>query len=307
MDHVISLLDNEIWKDILNYPNYQISNKGKVYSKIYKKILSPANVGGYFRVGIYNDEGQKTIPIHRLVALNFIPKSENLDIVDHIDGNSTNNCVENLTWVTHSENVKNITKTPKEIKELVSARAIWKIDKTTNQQIKKYDSVTLAAEELFNEGKIKTKLTGKILITKVLTGAVQIINKNGKQREKCALTGYGFKWKYHVENDIDDEIWKDIPPEYIKGVEGYKVSNYGKIKNHRGRIGKGTEKHHSGYNIVTIKKGTFLMHRLVAQVFIPNPENKPEVNHKDKNRLNNHVDNLEWYTKKENCKHRWNV
>jgi len=58
-----------------------------------------------------------------------------------------------------------------------------------------------------------------------------------------------------------------------------------------------------GYYSVGIRRKTHMVHRLVAQAFIPNPDNKPFVNHKDGNKLNNHVDNLEWCTCAENNAH----
>lgn len=65
-----------------------------------------------------------------------------------------------------------------------------------------------------------------------------------------------------------------------------------------------------GYEIVDLykngKRKTVRVHRLVAEAFIPNNDNKPEVNHIDGNKHNNNVDNLEWVTKKENCRHAWN-
>lgn len=61
-------------------------------------------------------------------------------------------------------------------------------------------------------------------------------------------------------------------------------------------------------NVVLYKNGkqkNISVHRLVGIMFIPNPENKPEINHKDTNKLNNHISNLEWNTKKENIEHAW--
>jgi hypothetical protein len=96
------------------------------------------------------------------------------------------------------------------------------------------------------------------------------------------------------------EIWKDI-----KGYENlYQVSNLGNVKN------KNTNKQlyysgsTKGYLRVGLfknkKRKMFYIHRLVAQTFIKNKGNKPCVNHKDCNILNNRVENLEWCTYKEN-------
>lgn len=98
------------------------------------------------------------------------------------------------------------------------------------------------------------------------------------------------------------EIWKDI-----QGYEGlYQVSNLGNIKSfYTGKILKGGN--YKGYLRLNLyKNGVKSMvsiHRLVAQTFIPNPENKPEVNHIDEDTTNNMVSNLEWMTSKENCNH----
>lgn len=62
-----------------------------------------------------------------------------------------------------------------------------------------------------------------------------------------------------------------------------------------------------GYEVVSVSKNNiirhYMVHRMVAETFIPNPENKPFVNHKDGNKLNNSVENLEWCTKEENQQH----
>lgn len=99
------------------------------------------------------------------------------------------------------------------------------------------------------------------------------------------------------------ELWKDI-----KDYEGhYQVSNLSRVKSikfGKERILKPVTDRH-GYLLVGLwknnKQKTYKVHRLVAEAFIDNPDNLPQVNHKDENPLNNNVNNLEWCNSKYNC------
>lgn len=83
----------------------------------------------------------------------------------------------------------------------------------------------------------------------------------------------------------------------------YWVSNLGRIKNSKGKILTPRLSSNGYYNIGLYKNGKCkakTIHRLVAETFLDNPDNKPEVNHKDENRLNNQSSNLEWCDRKYN-------
>jgi|SRR5690606_28296533 len=113
------------------------------------------------------------------------------------------------------------------------------------------------------------------------------------------------------------EIWKNL--KYINGYEDYcqyEISSYGRLRSldityPNGKRKSGKMKkirlNEKGYCLSSIslnnKSKTVRIHRLVALAFIPNPYDKLEVNHKDGNKENNHISNLEWSTRKENMNH----
>ena len=103
------------------------------------------------------------------------------------------------------------------------------------------------------------------------------------------------------------EIWRDIA-----GYEKYQVSNYGKVRsldyNHTGQIKELVQRcNRGGYMYVNLynqgRRKTHMIHRLVAEAFLENPDQLPVINHIDCNKLNNHVSNLEFCTISQNTKH----
>ena len=99
-----------------------------------------------------------------------------------------------------------------------------------------------------------------------------------------------------------EEVWKTIPD-----LPRYEISNKGGLRNANTGKHLKTRVTKLGYEAVTISynkvKYFRSIHRLVAQAFIPNPQNKAEVNHIDENKLNNDISNLEWVSRKENLNH----
>lgn len=95
---------------------------------------------------------------------------------------------------------------------------------------------------------------------------------------------------------------------------GYLISDDGRVYNEKKKIFMKPFEINTGYLAVSLqisskpkKHKNVLIHRLVAQAFIPNPLNKPEVDHIDGNQVNNTVTNLRWVTRQENIDHKWKI
>ena len=102
---------NEQWRSISRYINYQVSNIGRVRNANTGKMLrNQINTHGYHYITLTQDGKRNNHLIHRLVAGEFIDNYDNKKYVDHIDRNINNNIIDNLRWVTGSENQMNKTK-----------------------------------------------------------------------------------------------------------------------------------------------------------------------------------------------------
>lgn len=104
----------ENWLPVEGYENYEVSDFGRVRSMKNgkKRILKPADNGiGYLQVGLSKEGKKKFFSVHRLVAVTFVPNMFNLNEVNHINEDKTDNRAENLMWCSRKENCNFGTRT----------------------------------------------------------------------------------------------------------------------------------------------------------------------------------------------------
>lgn len=157
---MVSKASSEQWKDIPGYEGiYQVSSKGRIKSLgglrvlfgngpnsrkaiVKDKILKPAiDSGGYYYVNLAKNGIQRTKNIHRLVAETFIPNPKNLRDVNHKNGDKLDNNVENLEWLSHSDNIKHSFMVLKRKNDSTKKR----VKNTLTKKI--YPSITIAAKQ----------------------------------------------------------------------------------------------------------------------------------------------------------------
>ncbi len=137
-------------KEVFGFPGYQVSTQSEIIGKRFGKPLAVcANSRGYVVIVLHLNGVKHSKMAHRLVAEAFIPNLSSLSEVNHKNGNKLDNCVANLEWCTHSDNVKHAYKVlGKELSGCATPRiAVIALSKLTNKE-RRFESIHEAACEL---------------------------------------------------------------------------------------------------------------------------------------------------------------
>lgn len=162
-------MNNETWKQINGYPDYFISNTGKVRNIKTGRELTQTLDKGYLEINLQNNGKRKKFRVHRLVAQAFLSNPDSLDTVDHVNGIKTDNRAENLQWLSRSENSKRFhkeQKTEEQRERYILARKkateVCKIPIVCIETGKIYESTRQAGRELnIEHGNITKVLKGE--------------------------------------------------------------------------------------------------------------------------------------------------
>lgn len=272
----IMSIENKVGKKRKFENVYKVSNKGRILTARGRKTYGHLDKSGY-RVFAIN---KKQKCVHRLVASAFLdsPGEDQEYQVNHKDLNRQNNCVTNLEWVTRSQNCQHAVDSGQRSRDY-SARSnpILACKIGTGKWVR-YASVAGAARDL------------NLLKSCVWETCKGKTNQTG---------GYIFRYADTVERYLPGEVWKQVSESNIK------VSNFGRVWHLHGNQINWGSRNAKGYMKTRFGTKSAFVHRLVAKYFIGDPPSAYQVtvNHKDMDTTNNHVENLEWASAKEQLQH----
>lgn len=188
-------MQEEIWKYVPGYEGlYEVSSLGN-FRKLhnngsFKNLKTTPNNWGYYTIGLWKNGVVKQYRISRLIAEAFIPNPDNKPYVDHIDTDKSNNCVNNLRWVTPSENSNN------QLSRMHMLESWHNEERRLNQKL-----INLGENHPRARAVCQLSKEGDIInIFSTITEAANLTGcKHGNITKCCKgerLTAGGYKWKY---------------------------------------------------------------------------------------------------------------
>lgn len=282
----------EQWRkapDVFKLSLYEFSNFGN-YRKTKKTSYGTKNKSGYMVAHLIDDDNIKhTFRLHRLIAATWLilPDNHNDLVVNHINNIRHDNNVENLEWLTQKENSS-------AEKSLIRESNKGKGSRTEFTQIKSnevIDWISISECYAYN----------KETFSKSFRTFMRCINKCLNDSTATFLDSRFEKKNVVVQLLLEGEEWK------VVNYKGYdiEVSSFGRIKQSTGHISYGYDSGDGYLGLMYNAKCRVCVHIAVCLAFVSDkPDPKHSVDHKDRNPKNNHKDNLQWATSKEQCKNK---
>jgi hypothetical protein len=211
-------------KKITNYENYNIYDNGDVENVLTHKILQGSiSENGYKYYRLSKDNAKHKFYAHRLVAEAFIPNPNGLPVVNHKDGNKLNNCVDNLEWISYSDNVSHAHQTNLISK---SRETEYYTEDLENEEWKTYKNYSNYL--ISNKGRIRNINTNRILKPSIASGYYKIrLSENGKVKDFLV-----HKLVYCIFNNEDYLLDKNYVIDHIDANKlNNDVNNLRKVTN----------------------------------------------------------------------------
>jgi len=279
----LNLIFDDLYSKFLpEFPDYSIREDGKIFRSVTRKSVTFHERNGYLYthlMKIVNGEKKRTsIAQHQILALAFIPNPDKLLIVRHKNGDGLDNNIDNLEWSTRKEISQKRYEsetTPKGGRPVIQ----YTLDR---QFVNRFESIKEASDE--------TSCSANLII-EVCIGKRESTKK--------------FIWRYETEKDPfadeEGEEWKEL-----SNLEDYKISSNGRIYSMKTTRYMTHQKRKDGYIRVRLGGSNYYVHKLVTRTFYGSPPDSllfPVVNHKDGDKSNNTVENLEWIEFNDNILH----
>lgn len=194
-----------MWKKIIDFPNYEVSDTGEVRNVKTGRCLEPKKSRcGYLRVTLCNNGFQKTIGIHRLVAIAFIPNPEGKQTVNHKNEQKNDNRVENLEWATTAEQNIYGTRIARAMANTDWEKRTSKIDYKSVAQKHDYSNPRMCGRkkvDIYRDGQFIKRCESQIEASKETNVSTSKVSAcvNGV-RKSCK--GYEFKRVEEFPNDL---------------------------------------------------------------------------------------------------------
>jgi hypothetical protein len=264
----------ELWKVHPEFTKYEASSLGTIRNGKSHKALKPfVDADGVCFVTM-SMEKYYTRSVHSLVAGAHMSRPAWGTKILHKDYNKSNNAVENLSWADDFEWRQHLANRPETPITRAPNVLFWKCDQDTGVPLKAYDCFEDAYKDVGDSGK------------EIALGQ----------------SAFGYKWLDNQAGELNGETWMAIPALLASGSLVYSVSNYGRFRGHPGRVLRPCLQRR--YLTISLNRVTHNAHILVAKTHLAGDFfDGCVVNHKNGNKKDNRVSNLECVTQSENAQH----